>query len=154
MKRLAMVGAGFSGAFIARELAKSAYIVDVYESRGHVAGNCYSERDPQTGVLVHVYGPHIFHTNDAKIWNFIRQFDEFVPFTNRVKAIARGRVYSLPINLLTINQFFGRIFTPAEAERLSPPLATGPLQIPRRSKNRLCALSGESCTKPFSKATR
>ena len=72
-----MVGAGFSGAFIARELAKSAYIVDVYELRGHVAGNCYSERDPQTGVLVHVYGPHIFHTNDAKIWNFIRQFDEF-----------------------------------------------------------------------------
>jgi UDP-galactopyranose mutase len=117
MAQIAIVGAGFSGAVIAYELAKSGYACDVFEMRGHVGGNCHCERDPQTGILIHAFGPHIFHTDNTKVWNFVRQFDEFLPFTNRVKAVARGRVYSLPINLLTINQFFGKTFSPVEAER-------------------------------------
>ena len=68
------------------------------------------QRDSETGVMVHAFGPHIFHTDNVAVWNFIRKFDEFMPFTNRVKAVAKGRVYSLPINLLTINQFFGKTF--------------------------------------------
>jgi UDP-galactopyranose mutase len=123
MKRIAIVGAGLSGAVIAHELAQSAFIIDVFESRAHIAGNCHTERDPQTGVLVHVYGPHIFHTSNAKVWNFVKRFDEFMPFTNRVKAVARERVFSLPINLLTINQFFGKTLNPAEAERFIDSLA-------------------------------
>jgi UDP-galactopyranose mutase len=116
MKRIAVVGAGFSGAVIAYRLAQAGYDLDVYDARPHVAGNCHTERDPHSGVMVHAYGPHIFHTSNEMVWNFIRQFDEFMPFTNRVKALTGARVFSLPINLLTINQFFGKTFSPAEAK--------------------------------------
>jgi UDP-galactopyranose mutase len=114
-QRVAIAGAGFSGAVIAHELATAGYPVDVFEERAHVAGNCHTARDPETGIMVHTCGPHIFHTSNPQIWNYVRQFDEFMPFTNRVKAITGGRIYSLPINLLTINQFFGETFSPAEA---------------------------------------
>jgi len=116
MNKIGIAGAGFSGAVIARELAKAGYHVDVFDTRSHIAGNCHTERDAESGVLVHVYGPHIFHTSNEKVWNYVRQFDEFMPFTNRVKAITKGRVFSLPVNLLTINQFFGKTFSPKEAE--------------------------------------
>lgn len=112
---IAIAGAGFSGAVIARELAAQGYQVTVFDSRQHVAGNCHTARDAQTDVMVHVYGPHIFHTSNERVWNYVQQFDEFVPFVNRVKAIYNGRVYSLPINLLTINTFFGKTLNPAEA---------------------------------------
>jgi UDP-galactopyranose mutase len=55
----------------------------------HIGGNCHSTRDPETGIMVHVYGPHIFHTSNEKVWNYIREFDEFTRFTNRVKAITQ-----------------------------------------------------------------
>jgi len=112
----AVVGAGFSGAVLAHELAKAGHKIDIFESRNHLAGNCYSERDAETGVLIHKYGPHIFHTDKEDIWHYINQFAEFVPYINRVKTTAKGRVFSLPINLHTINQYFGRIFSPAEAK--------------------------------------
>ena len=112
LKKIAVVGAGFSGAVIARELALQGFSVDVFDTRDHVAGNCHTARDAQTGVMVHVYGPHIFHTSNEAVWNYIQQFDRFMPFTNRVKAQYAGRVYSLPINLLTINSFFGKTFSP------------------------------------------
>ena len=115
MKRIAVVGAGFTGAVIAHILALHNFVIDIFETRDHVAGNCYTRRDPETGINVHVYGPHIFHTNNERVWNFVQQFDTFMPFTNRVKAIARGRVYSLPINLLTINQFFQTMLSPKQA---------------------------------------
>lgn len=115
MKKIGIVGAGFSGAVIARELALSGYKVDVFDSRSHVAGNCHTERDPETNIMVHKYGPHIFHTSNEKIWKYVNQFDEFMPFTNRVKAIYKNNVYSLPINLLTINNFFKKTFSPDEA---------------------------------------
>lgn len=115
MSEICIIGAGFAGAVIARELALAGLTCDVFEARPHVAGNCHTQRDPETGILVHVYGPHIFHTSNERVWQYIRQFDEFLPYTNRVKAIARGRVYSLPVNLLTINQFFGTTLSPAEA---------------------------------------
>ncbi len=113
--RVAVAGAGFSGAVIAHELAGAGIDVDVFESRAHVAGNCHTERDPESGILLHAYGPHIFHTSHPRVWDYVRRFDEFMPFTNRVKAITGGRVYSLPVNLHTINQFFGKTFSPSEA---------------------------------------
>jgi len=115
-KHIAVVGAGFSGAVIAHELSKAGYKVDVFDQRDHVGGNCHTVRDNETQVMVHVYGPHIFHTSNEEVWNYVRQFDEFMPFINRVKCISRGKVYSLPINLLTINSFFNKIFSPSEAE--------------------------------------
>lgn len=110
-----VVGAGFSGAVVARQLAEAGCRVQVIDQRDHVAGNCYTERDPETGVLVHRYGPHIFHTDRAEVWDYVTGFAPFEPYAHRVKTIHNGQVFGLPINLQTINQFFGQQFTPVEA---------------------------------------
>lgn len=115
MKNIAIVGAGLSGAVIARELAEKGLIVQVYDARSHIAGNCYSARDPVTDIMVHTYGPHIFHTDDEEVWGYVNSHGRFLPYTNRVKAVTHGQVYSLPINLHTINQFFGKTLSPDEA---------------------------------------
>lgn len=121
--RIAVVGAGFSGAVVARELARAGHSVDVFDRRDHVAGNCHTFRDEQTGILLHRYGPHIFHTSEQRVWKYVNSFGEFLPFTNRVKSVSRGQVYSFPVNLHTINQFFGRCFSPVEAEHFVRGLA-------------------------------
>jgi UDP-galactopyranose mutase len=115
MSQIAVVGAGFSGAVVARELAETGIEVAVFDARTHVAGNCHTERDADTGVMVHKYGPHIFHTDNERVWQYLNRFTRFMPYVNRVKTTARGQVFSLPINLHTINQFFGKTFSPAEA---------------------------------------
>ncbi|WP_341210897.1 UDP-galactopyranose mutase [Sphingomonas paucimobilis] len=114
-ERLMMVGAGLSGAVLARELAQAGHDVTVVDSRPHVAGNCHTARDAQTGVMVHTYGPHIFHTDDDGVWDYVQRFARFMPYQNRVKTTVAGRVYTLPVNLHTINQFFGTALRPEEA---------------------------------------
>jgi len=118
MKKFLFVGAGFFNAVIARELAEQGHQTTVIDLRNHVAGNCHSERDPETDVMVHIYGPHIFHTDNERVWNYVNHFSEFMPFINRVKTVSQGAVYSLPINLHTINQFFGKTCSPKEAKAL------------------------------------
>lgn len=113
--KVAIVGAGFSGAVLAERLAAQGFASVVFESRDHVAGNCHTYRDEKTGILIHAYGPHIFHTSDEGVWEYVRKFDEFMPFINRVKSVYRDRVYSLPVNLMTINQFFDKAMSPAQA---------------------------------------
>lgn len=114
-QHIGMAGAGLSCAVIARELAEAGHRITILEKRSHVAGNCHTERDPASGVLLHVYGPHIFHTDDEEVWQLVNRYMNFKPYVNRVKATTGGRVFSLPINLLTINQFFGKTFSPSEA---------------------------------------
>lgn len=114
--KFTIIGAGFTGAVLAQELAKKGYTIDVFESRNHIGGNCYSERDEGTGILVHKYGPHIFHTSNEEVWAYINQYAEFIPYVNRVKITTQGGVYSLPINLHTINQFFNKTLRPSEAK--------------------------------------
>ncbi|MBU3030379.1 UDP-galactopyranose/dTDP-fucopyranose mutase family protein [Paracoccus marinaquae] len=113
--QILLVGAGLSGAVIGRRLAEAGHHCRIIDTRGHIGGNCFTERDPETGVMMHVYGPHIFHTDDEEVWAYVNGFAEFMPFQNRVKSTTRGAVYSLPINLLTINQFFGKAMRPDEA---------------------------------------
>ena len=113
--RFLMVGAGLSGAVIGRKLAEQGHEVTLVESRDHIGGNCYTERDSDTGVMVHVYGPHIFHTDDEDVWNYVNSFARFLPYKNRVKTTSQGQVFSLPVNLHTINQFFGKTMGPDEA---------------------------------------
>ena len=104
-----VVGAGFSGAVLARELAAALNArVLVVDEREHIAGNCHTERDAETGVLIHRYGPLIFNTNRDDVWSYVNRYGTFRSFTNRVKAVSRSGVYSFPINLLTLNQFFDR----------------------------------------------
>ena len=112
---IVMVGAGFSGAVIGRALADAGHQITVVDSRDHIAGNCHTARDPETGVMVHVYGPHIFHTDDAQVWDYVQQFSTFEPFKNRVKTTVLDSVFSLPINLHTINQFYGKTMRPDDA---------------------------------------
>ena len=118
MRSIAVVGAGFTGAVIAHQLAKAGYQVEVFESRNHVAGNCYTERDPQTKIMVHKYGPHIFHTNSPHVWNFVNQFGAFQPRRHQVMAVTSHGIFSLPINLHTINQFDHEKLSPSEARKV------------------------------------
>ena len=113
-----IVGAGFSGVVIARELAEKGYKVRIIDQRNHIGGNCYDARDEESQVMVHTYGPHIFHTDNESVWEYLQRFTKMMPYTNRVKAVFKKRVYSLPINLLTINQFFDVCLSPDEAKRL------------------------------------
>ncbi len=113
--RYCIVGAGFSGAVIGRALAQAGHDVLVIDERPHVAGNCHSQRDAETGVMTHVYGPHIFHTADERVWTYVQQFGMMRPYRHRVQAVSGDLVYSLPVNLLTINQFFRKAMGPKEA---------------------------------------
>lgn len=114
--RILIVGAGFSGAVLARQLADLAGVKSlIIDARDHIAGNCHTERDKDTGIMVHSYGPHIFHTDRLDVWDYVNRFGEFKPFVNRVKATIGRGVFSLPVNLHTINQFFGTKLSPAEA---------------------------------------
>ena len=108
--KVLIVGAGFSGAVFSRLAADAGHSVSIIDRRDHIGGNCYSYSDKETGVEVHKYGPHIFHTNNKEVWDFINKYTEFNSYVNRVKAITNGSVYSLPINLGTINQYFGKTF--------------------------------------------
>jgi UDP-galactopyranose mutase len=107
-----IAGAGLTGAVIARELAEAGLSVQVFESRTHVAGNCHTARDPATGILLHHHGPHIFHTADHGVWDYVRRFADFHPFRHTVRTTARGQVYTLPINLGTLRQFYGQDLDP------------------------------------------
>jgi UDP-galactopyranose mutase len=113
--RCVVIGAGFSGAVIARELGELGHQMTVFDARPHVAGNCHTARDPETGVMVHQYGPHIFHTDNERVWKYINRFGELMPYRHQVRTTVGGKVYLMPINLLTINQLYGTAMSPKEA---------------------------------------
>ncbi|MGG7564832.1 UDP-galactopyranose/dTDP-fucopyranose mutase family protein [Rhodovulum sp. DZ06] len=149
MTRICIAGAGFSGAVIARKLAEAGIASLVIDERSHVAGNCHTERDPRTGVLVHRYGPHIFHTSDAEVWAYVNRFAEMVPYVNRVKATVRGRVYSLPINLHTINQFFGTAMGPEQARRFLAARARTDIEDPQTFEEQALRFVGKEIYRAF-----
>lgn len=114
-----VVGAGFFGATIAERVANElGRKVCVLDRRAHIGGNAYSETDPDSGVEVHRYGTHIFHTNSEAVWRYLQRFTEFTGYRHRVVTVAGGRLYSMPINLATISAAFGRAMTPQEAKRV------------------------------------
>ena len=108
-----IIGAGFFGAICAYELTKQGKLVLVLEKRNHIGGNCYTENVQD--IEVHKYGPHIFHTNEKWIWDWINQFAEFNNFKNSPIANVNGKMYSLPFNMYTFNQLWG-VTTPEEAQ--------------------------------------
>ena len=109
-----IVGAGLFGSVFAHEARSKGKSVLLIDRREHIGGNCYSER--RDGIDVHKYGPHIFHTSDDRIWKFMNQFTEFNNFVLRPKVKYRNRMYSFPINLMTLHQVWG-VNTPDEAMR-------------------------------------
>jgi UDP-galactopyranose mutase len=146
--RIAIAGAGLSGAVLARELAEAGHCIDVFEARPHVAGNCYTERR-DNGVLVHVYGPHIFHTPWRHVWDYVNRFGELRPYVHRVKATANGTVFSLPVNLHTINQFFGMCMSPQEAADFVERQTKGAVDEPRTFEEQALKFVGRELYETF-----
>ncbi|GBR24912.1 UDP-galactopyranose mutase [Acetobacter orleanensis NRIC 0473] len=149
LKSFCIVGAGFSGAIIARHLAERGHKVTVVDERPHIGGNCHTERDAETGVMVHKYGPHIFHTADKRAWDYVQRFGKFQPYVNRVKAISKDRVYTLPVNLLTINQFFGTTMGPKEARAFIEDKADRSIQAPRSFEEQALSMIGPELYRAF-----
>ena len=147
--RVAVAGAGFSGAVIARQLAEAGHDVVVFETRDHVAGNCHTERDPQTQVMVHRYGPHIFHTGDERVWAYVNRFGTMMPFHHRVRTTVQGRVYLLPVNLLTINQLFETTLGPDEARAFIADQADASIGEPRNFEEQALKFMGRRLYEAF-----
>lgn len=151
MEKVLIVGAGFSGAVIANILANNGIASTIIDSRAHIGGNCFTEVDDETGITVHRYGPHIFHTDDGEIWDFINRFTEMKPFVCRVKATSGERVYSLPINLHTINQFYGETLSPSEAEALITSKARTDILEPKTFEDQALRFVGPDLYEAFFK---
>ena len=111
-----IVGSGFWGATIAERIASvMKQPVMVIDKRDHIGGNCHSSLDEETGIECHRYGSHIFHTSLPQVWEYINRFGKFTSYQHKVFITHEGKVYTMPINLSTINAFYGRNFRPAEA---------------------------------------
>src|SRR5205823_9467659 len=116
---IVVVGAGLFGLTIAERCATEMGLrVAVLEKRAHLGGNVFSEADGATGIEVHRYGSHIFHTSNERVWAYANRFTSFNDYQHRVFSVSDGRVYPMPINLATMCQHFGRPISPQEARRL------------------------------------
>jgi len=105
-----VVGAGFSGSVVAERLASHGRKVLIIDKRPHIGGNAYDKTDEQ-GILIHPYGPHIFHTNGMRIARYLSQFTEWRPYEHRVRAKVADRFVPIPINIETVNQVYGLSLT-------------------------------------------
>lgn len=150
MKNYLIIGAGFSGTVLAHQLTQHTDCkVDIWDERDHIGGNCHTSRDEQTGIMVHHYGPHIFNTDKKEIWDFVNSLMEFKPYVHRVKAMSNGKVYSLPVNLHTINQLFGKSFTPAEAKAFLETLADKTIEDPQNFEEQALRFIGKELYNAF-----
>ena len=116
---LVVVGSGLFGLTIAEQAASRWGLrVAIVERRPHLGGNAYSEIDPETGIEVHKYGAHLFHTSNERVWEYVNRFTSFTSYVHRVWTTVDGVVYPMPVNLGTINQFFSAAYGPDEARAL------------------------------------
>lgn len=145
-----IIGAGLSGTVLANKLCNALDCnIEIWDERDHPGGNCHTKRDAQTGVMVHEYGPHIFNTDKKEIWDFVNSFMEFKPYVHRVKAMSKGKVYSLPVNLHTINQLFQKSFTPAEAKVFLETLADTSIETPQNFEEQALRFIGKELYEAF-----
>ncbi|MGQ3385080.1 UDP-galactopyranose mutase [Glutamicibacter sp. TV12E] len=115
---LLVVGSGFFGLTIAERAADAGLKVTVIDRRSHIGGNAYSEPEPKTGIEVHRYGAHLFHTSNERVWEYVNRFTSFTNYVHRVYSTHNKQTFALPVNLHTINQFFNAAYTPDEARAL------------------------------------
>ncbi len=118
MTDLVVAGAGLFGLTVAERMAERGLNVLVLDRRDHIGGNAHSTFDPETGIEVHEYGAHLFHTSNERVWEYVRRFTDFTPYVHRVYTTYRGEVFPMPINLGTINQFFRAALSPDAAREL------------------------------------
>lgn len=149
--KVLIVGAGFSGAVLAERIASVLRVpVTVIDRRDHVGGNAYSEVDPATGIECHKYGPHIFHTKNKRVWNYVQKFSPFSNYQHKVLTQYRNKIYQMPINLKTINDFYGVNLNPSEAEALiSDEAAKDGIAAPSNLEEQAISLIGRPLYRAF-----
>ena len=147
-----IIGSGFSGCVLANKLVQQLDCsIYIWDERDHIGGNCHTRRDDETGVMVHQYGPHIFNTDKKEIWDYVNSFVEFKPYVHRVKANSKGKIYPLPVNLQTINQFFGKSFTPSEAKDFLATLGDKTITNPQNFEEQALFFIGKELYEAFFK---
>lgn len=153
MTDLVVVGSGFYGLTIAREAAERLGLrVLVLEKRSHIGGNAYSQFDPATGIEVHVYGSHLFHTSNERVWDYVNQFTSFTDYKHSVWTKHNEEIFSMPINLATINQFFRKEFSPEQAEEfIKNQTDSGAAASATNLEDRAIALIGQPLYEAFIK---
>jgi UDP-galactopyranose mutase len=148
---LVIIGSGLFGLTIARRAAEELNLrVLIIEKRTHIGGNAWSELETTTGIEIHKYGTHLFHTSNQRVWDFVNKYSNFRDYKHTVFANVKNQIYSLPINLNTINSFFKKEFTPNEAENF---LYQVSLQIedPRNFEEKVKSRIGEELYDAFYK---
>jgi UDP-galactopyranose mutase len=147
--KILIVGAGFAGAVHAREMAQAGHDVHVIDQRSHIGGNCYDRVDANR-IRVHAYGPHLFHTKNRTVIDWLAPFGTFVPFTHKVRAqLPSGLMAPLPINLDTVNLVFGTHFDNAEQVEAHLRRVAEPIAAPRNAAEHLYATIGRDLTDLF-----
>lgn len=142
-----IVGSGLFGSVFAREAADKGKKCLVIEERLHIGGNCYTEQ--KDGINVHVYGPHIFHTDDKKVWDYVNRFSEFHAYKHSPRVRYQDKIYSFPINLLTLHQIWG-VNTPQEAIDKIKTVAV-PIKSPKNLEEWVLSQVGEEIYNIFIK---
>lgn len=143
-----IVGAGFAGSVMAERLAREAgKKVLIIDKRNHIGGNAYDHHD-KAGILVHKYGPHIFHTNSQEIFSYLSRFTEWRPFEHRVLASVEGQLLPIPINLTTVNRLYGLNLTSAEMEQFLNSVAE-PCAVVRTSEDVVVSRVGRDLYEKF-----
>lgn len=119
MTDIVVVGSGFFGLTVAEMLARDRGMnVEIIERRNHIGGNAYSEIDPDTGIEIHTYGSHLFHTSNERVWEYANRFTSFTDYKHHVWTQHKGKSYPMPIGLALMCQFYGRALTPNQAREL------------------------------------
>jgi UDP-galactopyranose mutase len=149
--RCLVVGAGFTGSVIARELAEAGFPCDVVDAANYVGGHCATTRDRETNILYHVHGPHTFHSDDVGTWEYLHRFAKFYPYRHEKFAIVGNEIYEIPINLTTIRQFFGRNFSSEEAKAFIVAQSQQPASPPGNFEEAGLATVGRSLYEAFYK---
>jgi UDP-galactopyranose mutase len=149
-RKVLVVGAGFAGAVYARVLAEAGCGVTVIDQRDHIAGNAYDLIDPTTGVRFHKYGPHLFHTNQAHVVEWLSRFTEWTNYDHRVRAqLPNGRFVPLPVNIDTINAIFSQSLAAETEARDFLDSISKPIKSPRNAGEYLEASIGPELTELF-----
>jgi UDP-galactopyranose mutase len=150
---LIVVGSGFFGATIAERCCTELNLrVCVLERRSHIGGNAWSEIDPQTGIEIHTYGSHLFHTSSQAVWDYINRFSAFSNYRHRVVVRHRERFFTMPMNLGTLSSLFGRFLTPDEARGvIAQEVATSGITNPANFEEKAISLVGRTMYEAFIK---
>jgi len=150
-RKFLIVGAGFYGAVIAERIANDLNLpVRIIDKRSHIGGNSYSYTDEETNIEIHKYGSHLFHTSDEEVWNYLGRFTKFNDYQHKVYTTYNGKVYTMPINLETINSFYEKNLTPDEAYKfLLEEIEKYKIESPKNLEEKAISLIGKPLYEAF-----